>query len=122
MATQPVPSVSRADVERIVRRDFPADRQAEALGLLDEYGPEGWHRAPDRVHLAALKLAAGRIEALRYQIEEAKHDYRDVIGAAEYPSYMRRWSRVPSLSPDEQQRIVDADWQQYQEWLARDAV
>jgi hypothetical protein len=116
---QPVPSVTRADVERIVQRDFPADRQAEAFALLDEYGRATWHRAPDRVHLAALKLAAGRIEVLRAQIGEANHDYRDVIGPAEYPGYMKRWSRIQRLPPDEQQKIIDADWRQYQEWLTR---
>jgi hypothetical protein len=119
MTTQPVPSVSRVDVDRIVRRDFPADRRAEAFALLDGYGPDPSQRAPDRVHLAALKLAAGCIDALRARIEDAKRDYRDVIGAAEYPGYMERGSRIRRTSANERQRIIDADWQQYQEWLAR---
>lgn len=119
MTTQPVPNVSRTDVERIVRREFPADRQAEVLALLDEYGSESWNRAPDRVHLAALKLAGESVERLRAQIEGAKCDYRDVIGAAEYPGYMKRWTRIQRLSPEERERIIEADWRQYQEWLAK---
>jgi hypothetical protein len=119
MITQPMPSVSRADVERVVRREFPPDRQAEVLTVLDEYGHDSWNHTPDRVHLAALKLAAGSIEVLRARIEDARYDHRDVIGAAEYPGYMKRGSRIQRLSPDEQKRIVDADWRQYQEWLAR---
>jgi hypothetical protein len=37
MTTQPTPTVTGADVERIVRRDFPADRAVEVLAMLDEY-------------------------------------------------------------------------------------
>ena len=61
MTTQPTPKVTGADVERIVRRDFPADKVSEVLAILDQYGKESWHREPHRVRLAALKLAAGSI-------------------------------------------------------------
>lgn len=40
MTTQPTPTVTDADVERIVQRDFPADRTVEVLAMLDEYGKE----------------------------------------------------------------------------------
>jgi len=43
-----------------------------------------------------------------------------VISAAEYPDYMRDWSRIQHLSPDDRARIIDADWRQYQEWLAKE--
>ena len=62
--TQPTPTVTAADVERIVRRDVPADRAAEVLAMLDEYSE-----------------ADGQT--------------------------------------DEQQRIIDSDWRQYEEWLRR---
>jgi hypothetical protein len=120
MNPQPVPSISRADVERIVRRDFPADREREVFALLGEYGKDSWHRERDRVHLAALKLAESSEEQLRLQIAAAKSDYRDVVGAAEYPGQMRRrWSDLHALPQEEQQRIIEADWHQYQEWLRR---
>jgi hypothetical protein len=119
MTTQPVPTVTGADVERVVRRDFPEDRTVEVLAMLDEYGTEEWQREPFRVRLAVLKLAAGDIRRLRYEIEGAKHDYRDVLGPAEYPGYTRRMFRIDKLTEDEQQRIIDADWRQYQEWLAQ---
>jgi hypothetical protein len=122
MTTQPSPTVTAADVERIVRRDFPADRTAEVLAMLDEYGQETWHRESHRVRLAALKLAAGDIKRLRYEIESAKRDYRDVLGPAEYPGYFKRMFRVGELAQDEQQRIIDADWRQYQDWLTRDRM
>lgn len=122
MPSQPTPTVSSADVERIVRRDFPADRSAEVLAMLAEYGTERWHREPDRVRLAALKLAVGRIEQLRHEIEGAKCDYRDVLALAEYPSYCKRVRPSGGLAPDEVQRIIDADWKQYQDWLHDDAA
>ncbi len=119
MTTQPTPSVTNADVERIVRRDFPASRVAEALAMLNEYGAESWQQEPDRVRLAALKLAAGSIERLRRQIECAKCDYRDVLAIAEYPGYCKQAHRLDNLSSDEEQRIMEADWSQYQDWLTR---
>jgi len=119
MTPQPTPTITSADVERIVRRDFPTDRVPEVLAMLDEYGRETWQREADRVRLAALKLAAGSVERLRYQIEGAKCDYRDVLAPAEYPGYCKRVPRPGGLASAEEQRIIDADWKQYQDWLTR---
>ncbi len=85
MATQPTPTVTSADVERVVRRDFLPDRVPAVLAILNEYGTERWHHEPYRVRLAALKIAAGSLEELRVQIKIAKTDYRDVLASAEYP-------------------------------------
>ena len=114
---QPTPAVTAADVERVVRRDFPAERVAEVLAILNEYGIESWQREFDRVRLAALKLAAGNLKKLRLHIETAKQDYRDVLAYAEYPGYMSRVPGPGARPPDVVQRIVDADWKQYQDWL-----
>ncbi len=119
MTSQPFPTVTGADVERIVRRDFPADRVAEVLAMLEKYGREPWHREPHRVHVAALKLAAGNIERLRQEIEGARRDYRDVLAYAEYPGYFRRVPAHGRLPAEEEQRIIDADWKQYQDWFVR---
>jgi hypothetical protein len=116
---QPAPTVTRGDVERIVRRDFPADREPEILAMLNEYGTEDWHREPDRVHLAILKLCGGEFEQLRSQLEAAKADYRDVLSPAEYPGYTKRMFRIDRLSKGEQQKIIDADWKQYQDWFSK---
>ena len=118
MASQPIPNVTAADVERVVRRDFPADRVAEVRALLDEYGKEKWEREPHRVRLAALKLAEGNVERLRGAIELAKRDFRDVVAPAEYPEYLRRVPRSGTLGAEER-RVIDADWKQYQDWLRR---
>ena len=119
MTTQPIPNVTSADVERVVRREFPADRIGEVLSTLREYGTQSWQRDPDRVRLAALKLAAGNVARLRDQIESAKYDYRDVLAAAEYPGYCQRVFWPGLLSPQEEQQVIEADWKQYQDWLAR---
>ena len=117
MTYQPTPEVSDADVERIVRRDFPDDVIAEVLEMLSGYGTEQWHKEVARVRLAALKLADGDIERLRGEIEQAGCDYRDTLAAAEYPRYIR--FQVNELSPDERQRVIAADWRQYQAWFTR---
>ena len=87
--------------------------------MLNEYGVEDWQREPDRVRLAALKLAAGSIARLRNEVGAAKSDYRDVLGPAEYPGYCKRAGGRRKLSTEEEQRIIDTDWKQYQDWLTR---
>lgn len=119
MRPQPTPSVTNEDVARVVRRDFHPENVSEVRAILAEYGPDTWHREPNRVRLAALKLASGSIEQLRREIETAKCDYRDVLAPAEYPGYSKRMFRIQELPGDEQQRIIDADWSQYYDWLTR---
>ena len=110
---QPTPAVTREDVLRIVRRDFSASRFAEVLAILRRYeSPE-----PYRLWLAALKLAAGKMDALRRRIESARIDFRDVIAEAEYPVYTDSFLRVQEMARQEKQKIIDRDWQQYQAWL-----
>ena len=116
----PIPDVSPRDVEKIVRRDFPAEQFSEINAVL-----EGLDRRLDgaRVRVAALKLADGSLEALRRQIALANRDYRDVLVAAEYPRYWEAAAKVglrlKKLSKKERQRIVDADWKQYCDWLQK---
>lgn len=114
---QPVPSVTSDDVERIVRRDFEEEQFAAVMAILRGYETNRRGAAPDRVHLAALKLANGSVETLRCSIESAKRDFRDVLAYAEYPQYMERVVPGRDLSADERLRIIDSDWKQYEKWL-----
>lgn len=118
---QPTPKVTAQDVGRVVRRDFPKVEHCEVLVVLDEYGVETGHRECYRVQLAALKLANGNLKRLKYAIEDAKRDYRDVLAPAEYPSYLKETSIASRPAPDAQamQRIFDEDWAQYQDWLKK---
>jgi hypothetical protein len=115
MVNQPTPKVTQEDVLRIVRRDFSESRFTEVMATLGRYENPN----PYRVMLAALKLADGKIDKLRRQIDSAKIDFRDVIAAAEYPGYADNWSRINKMAPQEKQKIIGQDWQQYQEWLNR---
>jgi len=119
MTNQPTPSVTDADVNRVVRRDFDAARVDDVLKMLHEYGAEDWHREHARVRLALLKLSAGSEDRLRTNVQAASTDYRDVLCSAEYPSYIEQVPTNGSMGAAEEQRIVDADWEQYREWLAR---
>jgi hypothetical protein len=120
MHKQPIPDVNSADVERVVRRDFPEEQFANAMEMLNEYGTERWHREQPRVWLAVLKLANCSVEALRRYVDAAKADYRDVLSWAEYPAYSRKVFGVrkrPSVR--EQRRLIDDDWAQYETWLRK---
>jgi hypothetical protein len=110
---QQVPKVTRKHVERIVLRDFPAEKFSEVMAALDEYGKENCERAIDRVQLDILKLANGKMDGLQQAIKSAKSDYRDVISMAEYPS--SRWDTF-KLPAEEKKQIYSKDWQQYLAW------
>ena len=115
MGKQSTPEVTQEDVERIVRRDFAPTEVAAAMALLERYGGESWHREIERVRLAVLKLANGDLQRLAVQVDEAGKDYRDILGPAEFPGYMEHHDAA--LDDAEKQRIIDADWHQYQQWL-----
>jgi hypothetical protein len=119
MHTQPAPDVSSTDVDRVVSRDFAPEQRAQALATLRRHGMEDWQREADRVRLAALKLAAGSLARLSSAIEAATMDYRDVLGPAEYPACTKRAFRIDALPAEERARIIDDDWMQYQDGLAR---
>src|SRR5262245_56684190 len=112
---QPTPTVSRADVERVVRRDYPADQFAHVMAMLDTYGND--ERECDRVKLAALKLAAGNLEELSDFLDGS--DSRDLMSWAEYPGYSNNQRVINRLPAAERQQIVDEDRAQYVEWLNR---
>jgi hypothetical protein len=111
---QPIPNVSRSDVERIVLRDFGNADASTALAILDEYRSSG--SSPTRVQLAVLKLAAGSLDALRREVDTAKHDYRDVLASAEYPRYSREIG-FDEVLDSFRQAVINEDWRQYQSWL-----
>ena len=116
MTKQPVPTVSRQDVIRIVRRDFANIPEAEVLAILDEYGTARWHHGRDRVQLAVLKLAAGDTQALLTYLSMALQDFRDVLAYAEYPTDSQNgWDY--KYGPGEHERVYEEDWKQYREWL-----
>jgi hypothetical protein len=119
MTDQPIPTVTDADVDQVVRRDFPPYLVDEVLALLLEYGAQSWEREAPRVRLAVLKLSGGDPDSLSLHLAVARLDYRDVLAHAEYPGYFTHVSPGRSLPKTEIQRIIDEDWKQYQDWLKR---
>ena len=113
---QPTPTVDDRDVERIVRRDYPA----EAVNSIFELIAAVEVREKPRVVLACLKLANGNLDRLRGELANASGYYREILSEAEYPLASKRWSRMKSMAEDEVRAIYDKDWRQYSEWLNRD--
>lgn len=102
---------------------WPEDHDRdEAIRMLTRYGTESWEREVERVHLAILKLAEGRLETLPECVEAAKRDYRDVLYWAESPELSRAggWTSKRNLSPTEAQTLKamrKRDRHQYEKWL-----
>ena len=112
-----VPQVSRGDVVRVLKREFPGESIEALMTELDEYGVAG-NPGRERVQLDILKLARGNRERFREMIQEAKEDVREVIAAAEYHEYMKL-SPTEALVIKAANRAIEADWREYQEWLQR---
>lgn len=117
-ASQPIPVVTLADVERIARRDYGA-RADEVLALLAAYGEKDWEREVPRVRVAILRLGAGEIETLKTHLGYAKRDYRDVLLGAEYLGYGAVTLRSPSPTEEAATQAINADWADYKAWFER---
>ena len=112
---QRTPTVSEADVKRILNRDYPADSRDEILRLIDAVIA----RVQPRVVLACLKLGGGDPVRVKQELNDAPGYWREIISDAEYPLATRKWHNLESESEDVRQRVYDADWKQYSDWLNR---
>jgi hypothetical protein len=70
---------TRDDVFALVRRFFPKIDVAVAMQTLDDYGTQANEPERERVQLAILGLSQSDPLKLRYFVEAAKRDYRDVL-------------------------------------------
>ena len=61
---QPVASVTSADVQRLVSRDFAAFEHPAVWALLKSYGTESHESDVDRVRAAVLRVAEGQVGRL----------------------------------------------------------
>jgi len=78
-------TLSREDVVAAVRAHFPRADVSAILAMLDEYGAQSWERERDRVQRAIVNLSEGDEGKLRYFLDVAKRDYRDVLFWSERP-------------------------------------
>ena len=117
--SQPVASVTAADVERLVARDFAPAEQPTVWALLRSYGVESYEREVDRVRAALLRVADGRVGALEEAVRLAKEDYRDALVMAEYPLFWKRTAETPELREHERAELHAADRLVYDAWFRR---
>jgi hypothetical protein len=109
-----IPEYSESDFERVLVREFPGAATEEARAVLLRYGKESYHSWPLRVHMACMKLADGNLDNLRKYVKAACGDPRDVLAWGEYG---HSWS---ASGKEEQQAARTQDWEELQEWLARE--
>jgi hypothetical protein len=111
---RPVPKVTQADIERIVRRDFLADQFDQVMQMLGRY--QGDDGDVFRIRADVLKLANRRIELVTVFVDRAILKTGDVINPAEYPAQLK----LIRTTSDGLRRAIDEDWRQYEEWLNRE--
>ena len=108
------PTVSDADVERVIRRDLPVETHEEIWAIIKQIEV----REKPRVILACLKNGGGDIQKLKHNLAWAT-DYREIIGEAEYPNWTKKMFHIEKLSEAEQNKIIEKDKDQYLAWLYR---
>ena len=65
-------------------------------------------------------LFRGIFRTMRYYLAEASGYYREHIGEAEYPNYVKKMFRIDKLSEAEKFAIFQKDKDQYLTWLHRE--
>jgi hypothetical protein len=108
------PQVSDADVERIINRDIAPEHRGEVHEIVRRLEV----RDKARVALACLKNARGDINRLKTQLAEARGYYREIVGEAEFPNYVKHVFRFDQLTEREKDAIFEKDKQQYLAWLS----
>lgn len=93
--------------------DNPENRD-QARKILLKYGKQKTEPEADRVRLAILKLSGADLACLQETMKNAKQDYREIIGWAEFPSQTIAGSLAEGSKKD---RLVQSDLAQYQEWI-----
>jgi len=108
-----IPSVSDADILRIVARDFAADQHPSILEMIRSVTV----REKPRVVAACLKNAQGNLAKLNSELSNAVDYWREIISEAEYPNYIKKYGRLRTLSTDQVAEIIEKDKQQYLAWF-----
>ena len=109
------PQVTQEDVERVLQRDFPAEHWEELREMIQLVQV----REKDRVILARMKNAGGDVQKLNGNLNEASGYYREIIGEAEYPFYLKKMFWIDKLTEKERLDIIEKDKKQYLDWLNR---
>ncbi len=115
-----VPTIDDETLERLVNREFTSDTADRVHSLLETYGAKPHHIERNRVRAAILKLANGDLRAIQQQVSVAVTDFRDVVGAAEYPRQMEiGFVGMSRVSEEHLQDLKNQDWKDYCDWLRK---
>ena len=95
-------SHSREKVVAAIRASFPRADYGAILALLDAYGVESYERERDRVQIAIVNLSEGDEAKLRYFVDVAKRDYRDVLFWSDNPE------EAKLDTPEKRRRVREA--------------
>lgn len=112
-SSQPHPNVSDEDLKRILRRDYPVESHEEISRLINELQLAD----KPRVVLACLKVGGKDPKRLQKELRDAPGYWREIISVAEYPLASKRWTRLQNEPAEARQKIYDADWKRYCDWL-----
>ena len=91
----------------------PQERE-QALKILSKYGNQKTEPEADRVRLAILKLSGSDLTCLKETMNNAKQDYREIIGWAEFPSQTIGGALAVG---SKKERLIQSDRAQFREWL-----
>lgn len=97
---------TREDVIDAVRAAFPHSDATSILAVLDLYGTESYERERARVQVAIVTLSEGNEDKLRYFVQTAKTDYRDILS----------WVETGPLSEAEGEKLRQAALQLLERW------
>jgi len=108
------------ELPKVISAMFPdAVGRYLATEILNKYGTQKEHIAPDRVRLAILKLIENDPSMLQDMVECACGDYRDVLFLAESRRAIEADWDLEKTNPEEFERLVAKDEQEYRSWLQR---
>ncbi len=112
-----IPQVSSDDVERIIRRNFPAADYDSIWNSLRQYRDENSNDPPYRVYVAILKLSAGDPSRVPHFVTIARSDYRDVLLSAENPGFTADFVNAMKMNADDARALKRNDKRQYETWF-----
>ena len=111
------PLFTHAVVQKMIRREFPHQRETEVFDILRAYNPED-EELSCRIRLDALKLSEGSLPKLQQLIEVANQDFRDIVLPAENPRLLEMdVDAYADSSEDEKDQIANNDLNDYLTWI-----
>ena len=109
---QPVAKISDSDLEFLISREFPNDKETVKFKL-DKIKNDS-RKGKNRISASLLKLANQDLDKIDFLIKRANEDFRYIVSEAEYP----RASSFGFGERDEKESKDDylKDWEEYSIW------